>query len=189
MSGIFGAERTYRSSRAITISPVKKVSVAPSVTGSFYELLIQSQGTDYRVPLTPSMILELTRSLSDSLSGKAPPIEQRASTTLPMNPDQLYVVRGNLDQPALFLSMIKAWRRGYYVPLSGGSVQQFIRKDVVENLPLVTGPLKLVASVALLDGNPTRVGDILVQRVSGTRENLGRPFYVESTEPLLIRGA
>jgi Holliday junction resolvase len=47
---------------------------------------------------------------------------------------------------------------------------------------------ELRESSAGYDG-PLRLGDILMQRISGTRANLGWPFFVESAQPPVVRGA
>jgi hypothetical protein len=184
--------------RGINIRPVKSVKIAPSVSRAFYEMIINTGPDDYRVTLSPAMFGELIRSAKDAIEGRTPAVEERAATQLPMNPGNMLLVRLNEDglrvyKPEdLYLELFQAWKRGFFYPYSVGTAQQTIRQEAIKELPTRgTGslaPYVEIWSSAYYDG-PLRHGDILMQRISGTKENLGRPFYVESAEPFVIRGA
>ena len=184
--------------RGINIRPVKSVKIAPSTTRTFYEMIINTGPDDYRVTLTPSMFGELIRSARDALEGRVPAVEERAATQLPMNPGNMLLVRLNDEgvkrytPDRLYLKIFEAWKNGFFQRYSTGTVQQTIRQEAIKELP--AGESDTLAhyvqiwSSAQYDG-PLKGGDILMQRISGTRANLGRPFFVESVEPFLIRGA
>lgn len=184
--------------RGINIRPVKSVKIAPSVSRTFYELIINTGPDDYRVTLSPTMFGELIRSAKAALEGKIPGVEERAATQFPMNPGNMLLVRLNDDglrlyKPEnLYLELFRAWKNGHFQKYGIGTAQQTIRQEAIKELP-ATGfgtlaPFVEIWSSAGYDG-PLRSGDILMQRISGTRANLGRPFFVESTDPLIIRGA
>jgi hypothetical protein len=184
--------------RGINIRPVKSVKIAPSVSWAFFEMIINTGPDDYRVTLSPIMFGELIKSARDALEGKIPTVEERAATQLPMNPGNMLLVRLNEDglrlyKPEdLYLELFQAWKRGFFHPYSVGTAQQTIRQEAIKELP-AKGPGSLapyvdIWSSASYDG-PLRHGDILMQRISGTKENLGRPFFVESADPFIIRGA
>ena len=184
--------------RGINIRPVKSVKIAPSATRTFYEMIINTGPDDYRVTLTPSMFGELIRSARDALEGRVPAVEERAATQLPMNPGNMLLVRLNVDglrihtPENLYLQLFQTWKNGFFQRYSAGTVQQTIRQEAVKEIPVGEfGKLDRYVEIwssAEYDG-PLRRGDILLQRISGTRANLGRPFFVESAEPLVIRGA
>ena len=184
--------------RGINIRPVKSVKIAPSVSRTFYEMIINTGPDDYRVTLSPFMFGELLRSARDAVEGKIPAIEERAATQLPMNPGNMLLVRLNQDglqlfkPESLYLQLFQAWKNGFFHRYGVGTAQQTIRQEAIKDLPAKgTGTLAHYVEIwssAAYDG-PLRDGDILLQRISGTRENLGRPFFVESAEPLTIRGA
>jgi hypothetical protein len=184
--------------RGINIRPVKSVKIAPSVSRTFYEMIINTRPNDYRVTLTPSMFGELLKSAREALEGRAPAIEERAATRLPMHAGNMLLVRLNQDGLKLFtpqklyLKIFEAWKNGFFQRYGSGTVQQTIRQEAIKELPSDgfgnLAPYVEIWSSAQYDG-PLRHGDILMQRISGTRENLGRPFFVESAEPLVIRGS
>jgi hypothetical protein len=184
--------------RGINIRPVKSVKIAPSVSRAFYEMIINTGPDDYRVTLSPVMFGELIRSAKDALEGRIPSVEERAATQLPMNPGNMLLIRLNEDglrlyKPEdLYFELFQAWKRGFFYPYSVGTAQQTIRQEAIKELPTrgigTLAPYVEIWSSAAYDG-PLQDGDILLQRISGTRENLGRPFYVERSQPLLIRGA
>jgi hypothetical protein len=184
--------------RGINIRPVKSVKIAPSVSRTFYEMIINTGPDDYRVTLTPMMFGELIRSAKDAIEGKVPSVEERAATQLPMHAGNMLLVRLNEDglkfltPEKLYLKIFQAWKNGFFERYGTGTVQQTIRQEAIKELPSNglghLAPYLDVWSSAHYDG-PIRAGDILLQRISGTRENLGRPFFVESAEPLIIRGA
>lgn len=186
--------------RGINIRPVKSVKIAPSVSRTFYEMIINTGPDDYRVTLTPSMFGELLRSAKDALEGRAPAIEERAATQLPMNAGNMLLIRLNgygsrrFSPEKLYLKIFEAWKNGFFQRYSTGTVQQTIRQEAIKELPAgefgnsKLAPYVNIWSSAHYDG-PLRAGDILMQRISGTKENLGRPFFVESANPFLIRGA
>jgi hypothetical protein len=184
--------------RGINIRPVKSVKIAPSVSRTFYEMIINTGPDDYRVTLSPFMFGELLRSARDAVEGKIPAIEERAATQLPMNPGNMLLVRLNQDglqlfkPESLYLQLFQAWKNGFFHRYGVGTAQQTIRQEAIKDLPAkgtgTLAPYVEIWSSAAYDG-PLRDGDILLQRISGTRENLGRPFFVESAEPLTIRGA
>jgi hypothetical protein len=184
--------------RGINIRPVKSVKIAPSVSRTFYEMIINTGPDDYRVTLTPMMFGELIRSAKDAIEGKVPSVEERAATQLPMHAGNMLLVRLNEDglkfltPEKLYLKIFQAWKNGFFERYGTGTVQQTIRQEAIKELPSNglghLAPYLDLWSSAHYDG-PIRAGDILLQRISGTRENLGRPFFVESAEPLIIRGA
>jgi hypothetical protein len=184
--------------RGINIRPVKSVKIAPSVSRTFYEMIINTGPDDYRVTLSPAMFGELIRSAKDAIEGRTPAVEERAATQLPMNPGNMLLVRLNdyglrLFKPEdLYLELFQAWKRGFFYPYSVGTAQQTIRQEAIKELPAKESgnlaPYVDIWSSAHYDG-PLRHGDVLLQRISGTKENLGRPFFVERAEPLIIRGA
>jgi hypothetical protein len=184
--------------RGINIRPVKSVKIAPSVSRTFYEMIINTGPDDYRVVLTPSMFGDLLKSARDALEGKVPNVEERAATQLPMHAGNMLLVRLNQDGLKLFtpqnlyLKIFEAWKNGFFQRYGTGTVQQTIRQEAIKELPSdrfgKLAPFVEIWNSAGYDG-PLRHGDILMQRISGTRENLGRPFFVESSEPLVIRGA
>jgi hypothetical protein len=184
--------------RGINIRPVKSVKIAASVTRTFYEMVINTGPDDYRVTLTPVMFGELLKSARDALEGKVPNVEERASTQLPMHAGNMLLVRLNQDglklftSQKLYLKIFEAWKNGFFQRYGTGTVQQTIRQEAIKELPSDgfgnLAPYVEIWSSAQYDG-PLRHGDILMQRISGTRENLGRPFFVESAEPLVIRGS
>ena len=184
--------------RGINIRPVKSVKIAPSVSKAFYEMIINTGPDDYRVTLSPVMFGELIKSAKDALEGKTPSVEERAATHLPMNPGNMLLVRLNDDgltrfsPEKLYLKIFEAWKSGFFQRFSTGTVQQTIRQEAIKELPVgevgSLSPFVEIWSSAQYDG-PLRHGDILLQRISGTRENLGRPFFVESSQPFIIRGA
>jgi hypothetical protein len=183
--------------RSINIRPVKSVKIAPSVSRTFYEMIINTGPDDYRVTLSPVMFGELIKSARDALEGKIPTVEERAATQLPMNPGNMLLVRLNDDglrvyKPEdLYLELFRAWKSGFFNRYSVGTAQQTIRQEAIKELPAKgSGSLALFVDIwssAQYDG-PLRHGDILMQRISGTKENLGRPFFVEGAEPFIIRG-
>jgi hypothetical protein len=184
--------------RGINIRPVKSVKIAPSVSRTFYEMIIDTGPDDYRVTLSPVMFGELIKSARDALEGKIPTVEERAATQLPMNPGNMLLVRLNDDglrvyKPEdLYLELFRAWKSGFFNRYSVGTAQQTIRQEAIKELPAKgsgsLAPFVDIWSSAQYDG-PLRHGDILMQRISGTKENLGRPFFVEGAEPFVIRGA
>jgi hypothetical protein len=184
--------------RGINIRPVKSVKIAPSVSRTFYEMIINTGPDDYRVTLSPVMFGELIKSARDALEGKIPTAEERAATQLPMNPGNMLLVRLNDDglgvyKPEdLYLELFRAWKSGFFNRYSVGTAQQTIRQEAIKELPAKgsgsLAPFVDIWSSAQYDG-PLRHGDILMQRISGTKENLGRPFFVEGAEPFVIRGA
>jgi hypothetical protein len=184
--------------RGINIRPVKSVKIAPSVTRTFYEMVINTGPDDYRVTLTPVMFGELLKSARDALEGKVPNVEERASTQLPMRAGNMLLVRLNQDGLKLFtpqklyLRIFDAWKKGFFQRYGTGTVQQTIRQEAIKELPSDgfgnLAPYVEIWSSAQYDG-PLRHGDILMQRISGTKENLGKPFFVESSKPFIIRGA
>jgi hypothetical protein len=184
--------------RGINIRPVKSVKIAPSVSRTFYEMIINTGPDDYRVTLSPVMFGELIKSARDALEGKIPTVEERAATQLPMNPGNMLLVRLNDDglrvyKPEdLYLELFRAWKSGFFNRYSVGTAQQTIRQEAIKELPAKgsgsLAPFVDIWSSAQYDG-PLRHGDILMQRISGTKENLGRPFFVEGAEPFVIRGA
>jgi hypothetical protein len=162
-------------------------------------MIINTGPDDYRVTLNPTMFGELIRSAKDALEGKIPAIEERAATQLPMNAGNMLLVRLNDDGSRLYkpqdlyLELFQAWKNGYFQKYGVGTAQQTIRQEAIKELPAkgVVGtlaPYVEIWSSAGYDG-PLKHGDILMQRISGTRANLGRPFFVESSKPLVIRGA
>jgi hypothetical protein len=161
-------------------------------------MIINTGPDDYRVTLSPAMFGELIRSAKDAIEGRTPAVEERAATQLPMNPGNMLLVRLNDDGLRLFkpedlyLELFQAWKRGFFYPYSVGTAQQTIRQEAIKELPAKgsgsLAPFVDIWSSAQYDG-PLRHGDILMQRISGTKENLGRPFFVESAEPFVIRGA
>jgi hypothetical protein len=183
--------------RGINIRPVKSVKIAPSVSRTFYEMIINTGPDDYRVTLSPVMFGELIKSARDALEGKIPTVEERAATQLPMNPGNMLLVRLNDDglrvyKPEdLYLELFRAWKSGFFNRYSVGTAQQTIRQEAIKELPAKgsgsLAPFVDIWSSAQYDG-PLRHGDILMQRISGTKENLGRPFFVEGAEPFIIRG-
>jgi hypothetical protein len=184
--------------RGINIRPVKSVKIAPSVSRTFYEMIINTGPDDYRVTLTPSMLGDLLKSAKDAFEGKVPNVEERAATQLPMHAGNMLLVRLNQDGLKLFtpqklyLKIFEAWKNGFFQRYGSGTVQQTIRQEAIKELPSDgfgnIAPYVEIWSSAHHDG-PLRHGDILLQRISGTKENLGRPFFVESATPFVIRGA
>jgi hypothetical protein len=184
--------------RGINIRPVKSVKIAPSVSRTFYEMIINTGPDDYRVTLSPVMFGELIRSAKEALENRIPAVEERSATQLPMNPGNMLLVRLNQDglklysPENLYLQLFQAWKNGFFNRYSVGTAQQTIRQEAIKELPAkgfgTLAPYVEIWSSAQYDG-PLRRGDILLQRISGTKENLGRPFFVESSEPFIIRGA
>src|SRR5579875_1100894 len=177
--------------RGINIRPVKTVKIAPSVSRAFYEMIINTGPDDYRVTLSPFMFGELLKSARDAVEGKIPTVEERAATQLPMNPGNMLLVRLNQDGLQLFkpedlyLELFQAWKNGFFHRYSVGTAQQTIRQEAIKEIPArgrgKLAPYVEIWSSAGYDG-PLRHGDILMQRISGTKENLGRPYFVESSQ-------
>jgi hypothetical protein len=115
-----------------------------------------------------------------------------------MNPGDMLLVRLSqnrlrLYRPEdLYLELFRAWKNGFFHRYGVGTAQQAIRQEAIKELPAegsstLAPYVKIWSSVGYDD--PLKHEDILIQRISGTRENLGRPFFVESAEPLVIREA
>jgi hypothetical protein len=175
--------------RGINIRPGKSVKIAPSVSRTFYELIINTGPDDYRVTLSPTMFGELIRSAKSALEGRTPAAKERAATQLPMNPGNMLLVRLNEDglrvfKPEdLYLELFQSWKNGFFHRYGVGTAQQTIRQEAIKDLPArgvgtKMAPYVEIWSRAGYDG-PLRHGDILMQRISGTKENLARPFFRE----------
>jgi hypothetical protein len=115
-----------------------------------------------------------------------------------MNPGNMLLVRLNKDglrlysPENLYLQLFQAWKNGFFNRYSVGTAQKTIRQEAIRELPAkgfgTLAPYVDIWSSAHYD-RPLRHGDVLLQRISGKKENLGRPYFVERAEPLIIRGA
>ena len=81
---------------------VKGMKIAPSISRTFYEMIINTGPDDYRVTLSPFMFDELLKSANDAVKGKIPTVEERAATQLSMNLGNMLLVRLNQDGLQLF---------------------------------------------------------------------------------------